>query len=361
MSASTQGSVFVSLQIVYTQRADGVEDREHHHADICKDGRPHVGRAKGNERKAGKLHHEGKDDVLIDNADALAGDFDGLCDLQRLVIHEDDVGGFDGRIRAHCAHGDPDIGTREDRRVVDAVADEGELCFAGLLRKQRLDLLDLTRGQKIGVNLVHTELLRNAVCNLFRIARQHDGFRYARAVECLDSLFGVGLYHVGDHNVPGVLPIDGHVDDRADAVAVDEVNAQLLHELMVACGDRYTVNLRENAPAADLFDIRDAAAVNFFAIRLLQALADGMGRGALGKRRVLQKLLLLQRAVVDGADLKDALRQRAGLIKDDGLDLRECLQVIRALDENAFLARPADAREEAQRDTYHERAPAARN
>ena len=161
--------------------------------------------------------------------------------------------------------------------------------------------------------------------------------------------------------MPGVLPIDGHMDDRSRAVAVDKIYAQLLHELMVACGDRYTVDLRENAPAADLFNVRDAAAVDLFSVRLLQALADGMGRGALGKRRVLEKFLLLQRAVVDGADLKDALGQGAGLIKDDGPDLRECLQVIRALDENAFLARPADAREEAQRDTYHERARAARN
>ena len=46
-----------------------------------------------------------------------------------------------------------------------------------------------------------------------------------------------------------------------------------------------------------------------------------MGRGALGKRRVLEKLLLLQRAVVDGADLKDALGQGAGLIEDDSFDL----------------------------------------
>ena len=159
----------------------------------------------------------------------------------------------------------------------------------------------------------------------------------------------------------GVFAAYCHVDDGSHAVAVDCVDTQLLHELMVAGGDRYTVDLRENAPAADLFDIRDAAAVNFFAIRLLQALADGMGRGALGKRRVLQKLLLLQRAVVDGADFKDALGQCAGLIEDDGLDLRKCLQIIRALDENAFLARPADAREEAQGDAHHERARAACN
>ena len=157
----------------------------------------------------------------------------------------------------------------------------------------------------------------------------------------------------------GVFSVDSHVDDRADAVAVDCVDTQLLHELVVACGDRYTVDLRENAPAADLFNVRDAAAVDLFSVRLLQALADGMGRGALGERCVLEKLLLLHRAVVDGADLKDALRQCAGLIEDDGLDLRECLQVIRALDENAFLARPADACEEAQGNAYHKRARAA--
>ena len=107
--------------------------------------------------------------------------------------------------------------------------------------------------------------------------------------------------------MPGVLPIDGHMDDRSRAVAVDKIYAQLLHELVVACGDRYTVDLRENAPAADLFDIRDAAAVDLFSVRLLQALADGVGRGALGERCVLEKLFLLHRAMVDGADLKHAL------------------------------------------------------
>ena len=35
---------------MHAQRADGVEDREHHHADICKDSRPHVGRAKGKDK-----------------------------------------------------------------------------------------------------------------------------------------------------------------------------------------------------------------------------------------------------------------------------------------------------------------------
>ena len=180
-------------------------------------------------------------------------------------------------------------------------------------------------------------------------------------MQLLDCLFGVGLDDVGNHDVTGVFAVNCHVDDCAYAVAVDEVDAQLLHELVVAGSDRNTVDLCKNASAADLFNVRDAAAVNFLAICFLQALADGVRRGTLGKRRILEKLFLLHRAVVNGADLKHAFRQRAGLIEDDGLDLRECFQIVGALDQHAFLACPADAGKEAQGDAHNERARAAGN
>lgn len=180
-------------------------------------------------------------------------------------------------------------------------------------------------------------------------------------MQLLDCLFGVGLDNVGNHDVTGVFAVNCHVDDCAYAVAVDEVDAQLLHELVVAGGDRNAVDLCKNASAADLFNVRDAAAVNFLAICFLQALADGVRRGALGERRILQELRFFQRAVVDGADLEHALCQRAGLIEDNGLDLRERFQIIRALDQHAFLACPADAGKEAQGDAHNERARAAGN
>ena len=58
-------------------------------------------------------------------------------------------------------------------------------------------------------------------------------------------------------------------------------------------------------------------------------------------------------------DLKHALGQGAGLVKDDGSGLRQRLQVIGALDQNACLAGAADAGEEAQRNADHQRARAA--
>ena len=148
--------------------------------------------------------------------------------------------------------------------------------------------------------------------------------------------------------MPGVDAVDGHVDDRADAVAVVVFDAELLHELGVACSDAVAVNGRRDAVAADLFDTCNAAAVNGLAVGLLQALADGVRGGAFGQCGIFQHLIGVQLVVMDGRDLKHALRQSAGLVEHDDLRRGKGFQIVRALDENALLACAADAGEEAQ-------------
>ena len=53
------------------------------------------------------------------------------------------------------------------------------------------------------------------------------------------------------------------------------------------------VHLGDDAVAADLLDIRHPAAVDLLAVGPLQALADGVGGGALRQSGVLQQLLVL--------------------------------------------------------------------
>ena len=118
------------------------------------------------------------------------------------------------------------------------------------------------------------------------------------------------------------------MDDRAGAVAVAVLNAQLFHQLAVACGDRVPVDRGGDAVAAELFDVRHAAAVDFLSVGLLQTLADGMRGRAFGQRRVFQQLLLSQRAVVDSRDLKHAARQRPGLVEHDDLRCGQGLQIV---------------------------------
>ena len=58
---------------------------------------------------------------------------DGLGDLHGLVVHQHHVRRLDGRIAAHGAHGDADIRPAQHRRVVDAVAHEGQLGLPALV------------------------------------------------------------------------------------------------------------------------------------------------------------------------------------------------------------------------------------
>ena len=157
----------------------------------------------------------------------------------------------------------------------------------------------------------------------------------------------------------GIFTVNRHVDDRADAVAVLIADSELPHQLAVARRHGVSVDLCHDPVAADLLDIAHAAAVDFPAVGLLQALADRVGGRALGQRRVFQKLHLFHLVVVYAGHLEHTLRQGARLVKDNVLGFREDLQIVRALDEDALLARAADAGEEAQRNADDERAGAA--
>lgn len=91
----------------------------------------------------------------------------------------------------------------------------------------------------------------------------------------LDSLPGVGLHHVGDDDMSGILPADGHVDDGAYAVTGDVRHAQPVHQLVVAGGYLHAVHFGDDAAAADLLNIRHPAAVDLPAIGRCRLLLMG--------------------------------------------------------------------------------------
>ena len=284
---------------------------------------------------------------------------DGLGELHGLVVHQHHVRRLDGRIAAHGAHGDADIRPAQHRRVVDAVAHEGQLGLPALVAQQLLHLRHLVPGQQLAVHLVHAQLRRHRVRHLLGVAGEHDGLFHARLMQRGDGRLGVGLHHVGDHDVPRILPVHRHVDDGPHAVAVVIGNTQLDHQLAVAGGHRVAVHHGGDAVAAALLDVRHTAAVDGLAVGFLQALADGMGGGALRQRRVFQQLLLVHVAVVYRRHLEHALGQRAGLVEHHRLYLGQRLQIVGALDQDALMAGAADTGEEAQGNADHQRARAA--
>ena len=119
------------------------------------------------------------------------------------------------------------------------------------------------------MHFVDAELLRHMVSDLLNVAREHDCLLHARALEGRDGIARVVLDDIGDHDMAGVLAVDRHVDDRADAVAVLPLDAELIHELAVARGHTVAVHGRDHTAAAALFDVRHAGAVKLHAAGLL--------------------------------------------------------------------------------------------
>ena len=142
-------------------------------------------------------------------------------------------------------------------------------------------------------------------------------------------------------------------------MAVHVIYAHALHELAVARGHLCAVHPCDDAAAAYLLYAGDPVALYFLAVGLLQALADGMGGGALRKRRELNKLFLRYSVVVYPAHLEHAPGERAGLVEYHYAGLGQGLKVVGTLYQHPLLAGTAQSGEEAQRNAYHQRAGAA--
>ena len=177
------------------ERAHRVQDRDHGHADVGEHRRPHTGVAGRAEDQHDRFDAEREDDILVHDAHRPACDPDGERDLFEIVIHQNDIRGFNGGIRAHRAHGDADIRAGKDRRVVDAVADERELPVM-FLGEEFLDVAHLIGRKQFGMHLVQPELGADRLADRLRVAGQHHGTVNARLAQLADRVRGVRLRFV---------------------------------------------------------------------------------------------------------------------------------------------------------------------
>ena len=121
---------------------------------------------------------------------------------------------------------------------------------------------------------------------------------------------------------------------------------------------------RDEPLAGDIDRIRNEGGVDFRVRRFRRVgvadrLRNRVGAHAFGEGGHVEKLGLFHaRSRQDFGHLEVAFGQGAGLIRHDGVQVREEFQVVRALDEDAVRARGADAAEEGEWDGDHEGARA---
>src|SRR5215510_7829610 len=238
-------------------------------------------------------------DVLPDDLDRRAADFDQQRQSFQPVVHQHDAGFFNRDVRSGQTHRDADIGAGERRGVIDAVADHRH---AQLLPFQPLDQFDFLLWQQIGMNLVNTGGACDAAGDALTVAGQHHRAYNARVMKMMNRVASVIAYtilHADDSLRHAVL---SH-DDRRMAFQFERVergfdglanlNLPGFHHPAIAGDDAAAIRARFDTEAwidLELIGFRDgqAARASFFNDQL----CDGVLGALFGQSGHLQQVVL---------------------------------------------------------------------
>ena len=337
------------------QDAHRVEDGDDGNTDVGKDGCPHIRDAERTENEDKPFDAEGKNDVLIHDGKRSFGDTDRGGDLLGIVIHENDIGGFDRRIRSDGTHRNADIRAGKHGSIVDAVADEGKRLMLGFCFEKCFRMCDLIGGKKLRVYLVDPECARDCTSDEAAVARKHDGPMNADGFQRSDRSLCVCLDRVGNDDRSEIYVVYSDIDDRAEISGGDIRNAFALHQPFAADENLFALfRDGKDTPAGDLRQFHERFCFGYILCVFTDRARDGV-RGIAFRERGVSNNGVFVYAVcrMDGGDGEIALRERSGLIENDGLTARERFDIIAALDEDAAFGCAADTAEKAERDGDH--------
>ena len=145
--------------------------------------------------------------LRADGADCRTAQAQRKRQFRQVVAHERDIGRLERGVAADGAHHDADIGGRQRRRVVDAVADHRHAAPPGA---HGLDGFDLVVRQQLGTHGVHAHVARHARGGADPVARQHFDPRDAAFPEQVDHVARRLARRVGQRDVADQPPLAGH-------------------------------------------------------------------------------------------------------------------------------------------------------
>ena len=138
------------------------------------------------------------------------GDADGLSQPVQPIDRDDHVGRLRRRRGASCAHGHADVGSRQRRRVVDAVADHGHA--AGSPDSLGVDGLDLLGRGTLGQHAVHAQRRGDRLGDRRMVAGDHHDAPDACLPQQPQRPWGLGADGVLEHDDARELAADLHED-----------------------------------------------------------------------------------------------------------------------------------------------------
>jgi hypothetical protein len=234
-----------------------------------------------------------------------------------------------------------DTGGRQGRGVVDAVPQHDDGAACGLFG---IDKAGLILGQDLGIVGIHANLLCDDGGRAVVVAGHHDRLLYAKAAQLAKHLGGLLTQGVGNADDAGQHPANGKIQVRIlrrqgvkfGGLSGRNVAALILKDKVLAADDGLLA--ADGAGNAVRYDILHLA------VHLI--MADALcGSGLHNGVRHRVGVMLLQTGgnakdlvLCAGAERNDlhngrgGMGQRAGLVKNDGVGVGQCLKILAALD-----------------------------
>ena len=156
----------------------------------------------------------------------------------------------------------------------------------------------------------------------------------------------VGLYLVGNHDMPHILASVGNMDYRAGVMAITPIGADLIHEFGISDIHDPSVDLGFYAESGFLAYASDPLGIDVLSVSLHYGLRDRVSRMALGSRRDIEKLVLGEALRMYRGNGEVTLGESSRLIEYDGIGGGKRFEISRALHKDSLSRRASDRREE---------------
>ena len=153
-----------------SKEAQGVGGNEQRGAHVGEHRQPEGDEPGEGDRHEERLHRDGEEDILADDAHGLPAEPDDEGEARQIVRHQGNVGGLEGDVGAGGAHRHAHGGSGERRSIIDAISHHRHMLVA---RDQVMDYLHLLLWKELGVELIDAQLSRYGGGRAGVIARQH--------------------------------------------------------------------------------------------------------------------------------------------------------------------------------------------
>ena len=194
--------------------------------------------------------------------------------LKDIIIHQNNICGFDCCIGSHASHCDSDISSGEYRCIIDTITNKTKLFFLTEFSEKCFNLIYLIPRKEICVDFIDSKAFCYCFTDIFSVTGKHNCLFDTALFELRDRTFGFRFDRIRNYDGPEEFFFSRQIYDRTRDCAWLIFHAFFFHQLCISGIDNSSVDLCLDSVAGDFFSLfhpvhRQLTKLRFF-VRFLE-------------------------------------------------------------------------------------------